>query len=395
MKMGTVILDNGAYHAKIGVSTESGPRLVPNAIMKAKSERRKQFIGSQIDDCKDLSGLYYILPFQKGYLINWDVQRQVWDYLFGKDTMNVSFEDTTIIMTEPCFNFSSIKEAMNEILFEEYQFKAIHRTNACSLSAFKKHQETPDELGCMVVDSGYSFTHIVPYHKTKKVKNGVRRINIGGKVLTNHLKEVISYRQLHVMDETYVINQVKENVCYVSNQFFKDMETAKLKGADNTIVRDYVLPDFSDIKKGYIKKEAFSKPADNEQIVRMNNERFAIPEVLFNPSDIGITEMGVSEAIIHSIDACPAAMRPHLYKNILLTGGNALFPGFRERVEADVRKMAPVEFDVKVTSPQNPVTYAWQGGKALSQSSNFSKEVITKKLYEEHGYSLCEDRFDV
>ena len=40
-------------------------RLVPNCVMKAKSERRKQFIGSQIDDCKDLSGLYYILPFQK------------------------------------------------------------------------------------------------------------------------------------------------------------------------------------------------------------------------------------------------------------------------------------------------------------------------------------------
>ena len=53
------------------------------------------------------------------------------------------------------------------------------------------------------------------------------RMNIGGKVLTNHLKEVISYRQLHVMDETYVINQVKEDVCYVSNQFYKDMEIAK------------------------------------------------------------------------------------------------------------------------------------------------------------------------
>ena len=52
-------------------------------------------------------------------------------------------------------------------------------------------------------------------------------MNIGGKVLTNHLKEVISYRQLHVMDETYVINQVKEDVCYVSNQFYQDMEIAK------------------------------------------------------------------------------------------------------------------------------------------------------------------------
>lgn len=77
------------------------------------------------------------------------------------------------------------------------------------------------------------------------------RINVGGKLLTNHLKEIISYRfafsgsdelktnsscfhiifyvsrQLHVMDETYVINQVKEDVCYVSQHFYKDMESAQ------------------------------------------------------------------------------------------------------------------------------------------------------------------------
>lgn len=29
------------------------------------------------------------------------------------------------------------------------------------------------------------------------------------------------------MDETYVINQVKEDVCYVSQQFYKEMEIAQ------------------------------------------------------------------------------------------------------------------------------------------------------------------------
>lgn len=45
-------------------------------------------------------------------------------------------------------------------------------------------------------------------------------------------------------------------------------------------------------------------------------------------------------------------MRPHLYKNILLTGGNSLFPGFKERVERDVRAMAPLNYDVRVTLPE-------------------------------------------
>ncbi|XP_034736205.1 actin-related protein 6-like [Etheostoma cragini] len=89
------------------------------------------------------------------------------------------------------------------------------------------------------------------------MKEGIRRINVGGKLLTNHLKEIISYRQLHVMDETHVINQVKEDVCYVSQQFHKDMEMLQRKGEENSVMRDYVLPDFSSIKKGFCKVRTF------------------------------------------------------------------------------------------------------------------------------------------
>lgn len=64
----------------------------------------------------------------------------------------------------------------------------------------------------------------------------------------------------------------------------------------------------------------------------MNNERFSAPELLFHPSDIGIQQMGISETIVHSIETVPEDMQPHFYKNIILTGGNCLFPGFVERV---------------------------------------------------------------
>ena len=52
-------------------------RLVPNSIFKAKSERRKLFIGDQLEECKDYSGLFYVMPFQKGFLVNWDVEKQI------------------------------------------------------------------------------------------------------------------------------------------------------------------------------------------------------------------------------------------------------------------------------------------------------------------------------
>uniref|UniRef100_K1PGR7 Actin-related protein 6 n=1 Tax=Magallana gigas TaxID=29159 RepID=K1PGR7_MAGGI len=71
-----------------------------------------------------------------------------------------------------------------------------------------------------------------------------------------------------VMDETYVINQVKEDVCYVSSQFMEDMDIAKKKGKENTIARDYVLPDYTHIKRGYVRppEETTGKAKDGEQV---------------------------------------------------------------------------------------------------------------------------------
>jgi len=84
----------------------------------------------------------------------------------------------------------------------------------------------------------------------------------------------------------------------------------------------------------------------------MNNERFTIPEILFHPNDIGIPQMGISEAIVLSINLCPEETRPHLYNNIIVTGGNGCFPGFEERLTKEVRALAPDEFDVSVTVPE-------------------------------------------
>uniref|UniRef100_A0A8C2WYW3 Actin related protein 6 n=1 Tax=Cyclopterus lumpus TaxID=8103 RepID=A0A8C2WYW3_CYCLU len=82
--MATLVLDNGAYTAKIGYSQDK-VRVIPNCQFRSKTSRLKTFTANQLDEIKDPSGLFYILPFQKGYLVNWDVQRKVWDHLFGKE----------------------------------------------------------------------------------------------------------------------------------------------------------------------------------------------------------------------------------------------------------------------------------------------------------------------
>lgn len=285
-----LILDNGAYSAKIGYSSDDTAKSIPNCIMKAKSERRRPFIGDQIKDCRDASGLYYILPFQRGYAINWDVQKSVWDYMFSQDCCSVSFANNPVMVTHPVFNFHSIQEAMAEIFFEEYEFEKMLPINAVDLVAHKYYRENPDAMCMLVIDMGYSFTHVVPYVREKKWKKGIRRIDVGGKLLTNHLKEVLSYRQLNVMDESYVINQAKEDCCFVSQDFNADMVKAKERGSENRIIKEYVLPDFTTVRRGFM-RDLDRNNDEEQQTLTMNNERFAIPEIFFHPTDIGIQQV--------------------------------------------------------------------------------------------------------
>ena len=78
-----------------------------------------------------------------------------------------------------------------------------------------------------------------------------------------------------------------------------------------------MLPDFTKRHKGYIIPRAEDgslqgRKADNtEQILTMNNERFMIPEILFNPSDIGMNQAGIPEAIFQSVQACDPGKSRH------------------------------------------------------------------------------------
>ena len=104
----------------------------------------------------------------------------------------------------------------------------------------------------LVVDSGFSHTTVTPLLRGRPIQQAVRRLDIGGKFLTNYLKELISIRHYNMLDETHLMNEVKEAICFVSGDFKRDLERI-WKGAsgkqrivregEREIVVDYVLPD--------------------------------------------------------------------------------------------------------------------------------------------------------
>lgn len=79
-------------------------------------------------------------------------------------------------------------------------------------------------------------------------------------------------------------------------------------------MKEFVLPDYKTIKQGYAREPEPQLPqalmTDKElreqlQFIRLANERFTVPEVLFSPSDIGINQAGIPEMITQTINKCP------------------------------------------------------------------------------------------
>jgi actin-related protein 6 len=70
------------------------------------------------------------------------------------------------------------------------------------------------------------------------------------------------------------------------------------------LAQDFILPDYKQVKRGFIRKED-TMVDENAQIVKVRNERFTVPEVIFSPSDIGINQAGLPEAIIQTVNKCP------------------------------------------------------------------------------------------
>lgn len=103
-----------------------------------------------------------------------------------------------------------------------------------------RHFDITDGL---VLDSGFSFSHAVPILNSGAQQQYSRRLDLGGKVLTNQLKEVVSFRSWNMMDEFLVINAAKEELCYVAQDFLAELEDTRLPLSEgNKTMIDYVLP---------------------------------------------------------------------------------------------------------------------------------------------------------
>ncbi|XVF88351.1 hypothetical protein PTKIN_Ptkin19aG0043900 [Pterospermum kingtungense] len=423
-----VVLDNGGGLIKAGQGGERNPAVViPNCLYRPLSSKKFIHPTTTLSSTnEDLTSAAIRRPIDRGYLINPDLQRDIWSHLFNS-LLHVTPPSSSLLLTEPLFSLPSIQRSTDELVFEDFGFNSLYVADSPSLVHLYEASRRPDglisEAGCsLVVDCGFSFTHAAPVFQNCTLNYGVKRIDLGGKALTNYLKELVSYRSINVMDETFLMDDVKEKLCFVSLDVERDLQIARKHGQDNLFRCTYVLPDGVSHTKGYVKDPESAqrhltltdgsvetkKETDQLEVMEkterkrvdltknefdLTNERFLVPEMIFQPADLGMNEAGLAECIVRAVNSCHPYLHPVLYQSIILTGGSALFPQFVERLEKDLRPLVPEDYQVNITTQEDPILGVWRGGSLLASSPEFNSMCVTKAEYEELGSARCRKRF--
>ena len=299
-------------------------------------------------------------PIEWGIVTNWEEIELFYDNVF-KEKLGIGDTDGKIVLcTERSLNPKANREKLTQIMFEQFNAGGFYLANCAAMTLIESGRTSG-----YVLESGDGCTMPVPIYEGCILRHAVMKVLSCGNDLRYYLvRSLDNLNDLNsvslLQSNRGVITDIKR-LCYVSMDYINDIEHLKMSPAQ------YQLPDGNTIL--------------------VAEERCMCPEIYFDPFINGEEMQGIHETIHHSIQRCDIDIRGLMYQNIVLGGGSALFPGFPERLESELRKISGYKGQIKVT-PSTGILSAWRGACMLAESSTFPSMILTKDNYDEYGPSL-------
>jgi len=292
---------------------------------------------------------------EHGIVTDWDDMERIWNYVYSEELRTLS-EEHPVLLTEAPLNPQNNRDQAAQIFFETFNVPAMFTSVQAVLALYASGRTTG-----IVLDSGDGVTHAVPVFEGFSMPHAIRRVDVAGRDVTEHLQLLLRKAgyHLHTTAEKEVVRMIKEKTSYVALSPAKEEKEA----SGGTRSEDFKLPDGN--------------------IIKLGAERFRAPEILFNPELIGQEYAGVHQLVVDSINRADLDLRKSLFSNVVLSGGSTLTKGYGDRLLNEVKKLALKEIKIKIYAPPERKYSTWIGGSILASLSTFKKMWVSAEEYQE------------
>lgn len=382
-----IVIDLGSSSIKCGYNGENVPRIVvPNVIGRHKKNHinlltpdNKIYFGNEaIYNSSNLDVEYPKIKTKgkiKSNKNNLEIYEKLFEYIFS-DELKVKADEYYIFIIDSLYSTTKERVTIAEILYEKFRIYSLHFEPQSVMSLYS----TAKTSG-VVLESGEIITEVVPIFEGYVIPQGVCTSNIAGKFMTE--------RYINTYKSDLERNKVSFQYDMARNIKEKTIEikTSNDKLEDNSEI-SYSLPDGNEIKVG--------------------EDRFIIPEVIFNPGKFNMDCKSYQEMVIDSIEKCDMVIRKDLYNNIILSGGNTLIKGFVERLQSELENYSNILFkkknpgvlvdsnskkNIKINAIEERNYSAWIGASGICSLGQFQYCWVNKNDYSDKGEILFEQKY--
>jgi len=354
----TIVLDIGTSTTRIGVSGEDLPRHVfPTVTARPRNGRRPVYIGHDAINARGNFGFYY--PVERGLIKDWKEVEQIFFHAFY--TLRIASREHPMLYIEPIHSSKTDREKLIQFMFEEFNLPSYRVMNSASLALVTTGKTTG-----LVIESGNFQTSMIPVVEGKVMTSVVQNWNWGGLELTNYLAKLTGKS-----DFPGAVKDLKEKFCYVALDYDEEKRTLKSKSPQ--------------------KDDGKASPLGVEQI--------QVAEAFFNPSLIDQNHDPLPLSLLTIIQKCDTKVQQALLDNIVLSGGNTMFPHFHTRLEKEIKKLLSTsKFSSFASSSSSSLTISahsqrihtpWIGGASLkTETSDCESLWVSRAEYDESGASI-------
>eukprot|EP00029_Vermamoeba_vermiformis_P011474 TRINITY_DN6317_c0_g1_i1.p1 TRINITY_DN6317_c0_g1~~TRINITY_DN6317_c0_g1_i1.p1 ORF type:complete len:346 (+),score=54.70 TRINITY_DN6317_c0_g1_i1:60-1097(+) len=305
-------------------------------------------------------------PVESGRVTNWDDWEKVLHDTFYNQ-LRVAPEEHGLILLIRAGATKAELEKTVQILFETFNAPCLLLMTTAEVALYKAGLF--NNFG-VVIESGDDLTQIVVIRNCRIVS--VKDIHYGGANVNGWLYNKVQALTNGANVKKDIIRDIKEKQCYVA------LNPTELLARD-----DSELPTYT------------SENIDPQ--FKLTKELFLAPETIFTPSltDEGTDRKSLVDEIYDAVLASDVDPKIALgsLNNVVLAGGNTWFPGFKERLEQDLRVKLTGKGFCKVTSyPKQILSYWRTTPLSTIIHSKFDKRWITKDLYDNEGPTIATSR---